>query len=786
MVAGLAVAHHFAVIPFSPLIWCALAVTVVAALQPGRFSFLFALTTLFFCWGTAALQPFIPPAPPASDVSRYVSETPVVVEGVIDRRPVHDERGASLQLKAEWVVSDQTLHEVSGDLLLRVKEGGGDFLTGDRIRFIARLKVPEAYGLPGEFDYRRYLAYRGVSATAFLQRTADVVLIRQATAFPVQRYFDRIAARLGSYIGQRYPEEGKILRALLIGDCGGISERTQEAYTLAGVNHILSISGFHVGVIALTMYGLLLRLFARCQWLACRLNLRRCALVATIPPVIFYLFVSGAAPATVRSVLMIIFCTLALVLEREIDPLNSLVAAAFFILLGAPQLLFDISFQLSFIALWGILVLTPPLLAPFKVLENRALRMTLALLMTSLAATVATLVPVVYLFHRASVAGIVSNFLVVPLLGYGAVVSGFVALMLIPLAPWAADPFLACAAWTVRVADGAVNAFARIPALPLHAVSQGSLTVFFVLLFVITFSNGRYRVVASVLGAVCLVLMNWPSFSSARAKTLQITFLSVGQGEASLITFPDGKRMLVDGGGNPQGGGMDVGKRLLAPALWSMGVTSLDYLVATHDHPDHIGGLGYIASVFPIGEFWEPDFTSGSEQYGALKGILRRNKVPVRRITSESGPMHIGGCKIEPLAGGEPGNSAGRPDMNDASLVFRLSYGGSAILFTGDIGRAVEERLLSTPERLRCSILKVAHHGSRHSTTSAFLDAASPRIALISAGKGNAFGLPAQETLDRLDRRGIGVYRTDRDKTIRIECDGRQEVVKSFADGHFH
>jgi len=785
MVGGLVSAHHFDIL-LSPrsLPWL-LAVALAALFLKTRIPFLVITGALFFVWGTATLRPLLAPVYPPHHIARFATEAPVIIEGIIATRPEAVEGGLRLVLDVDGIFRGKTASYTTGRLLVYVREGRGTFLTGDRVRFQARVSRPQQFGLPGEFDYPRHLAYRQIHATASVRSADDILLVREAAAYPVQRWFDRLAADLGDFIGSSAPAGGGVLRALLVGQRGFVSTTTEDLYARAGVNHILSISGFHIGVIALTIHYLLFRLLSRSEFLALRLNLRSTVLLATLPPVVFYLFVAGLAPATVRSVVMIALVTLALVLERETDPLNTLTAAAFGILLCNPQALFDISFQLSFLAIWGILVLTPLCMAPFSGVREGMAKKALLFASVSVAATIVTLLPVVYTFHRASVAGLIGNFVAVPLLGYGAVVTGFTALPLINLFPDAAALLLGIAAWLVRASDTLITLVAEIPPLPMRSATLADLSVLYLALLGLSLiKTERLRYALCALAGFLVMMFHLPAGADSPGP-LTVTFFSVGQGEATLVTFPNGRRMLVDGGGSPHEGGMDVGRQLLAPALWSMGVDRLDVVVLTHPHPDHVKGLLPLAELFPIGEFWESGVAVPVGHHAELRRILAARGVPVRFVSSATSPVIIGGVRIEPLAPASRPPAVPATDQNDDSLVFRMTHGSFSMLFTGDIGHDVEERLLADSARLRCTVLKVPHHGSRHSSSPRFLNAAAPRLALISAGARNSFGLPSAETISRLHERGIRVCRTDLDGSVQIASNGNGYTVKTFSDGHF-
>ncbi|WP_243371269.1 DNA internalization-related competence protein ComEC/Rec2 [Geotalea sp. SG265] len=786
MIAGLLLAglHALSVPPqfLLPLLLGAL----LAVFLPVRFPFLLIVSLLFFCWGNLSLTNLLQPQFPPNHITLFASEQPVTVEGVVDGRPEATDKGWRISIQAERLYRTGQSVTVSGKILLFAGGGRPEVATGDRVRFVSRLHRPRNYGLPGEFDYVRHLALKGIYATAFVLDGDDLVLVLAKVGHPLQRFIDDAAAGMGSFIGTAVPsEEGAILRALLLGERGFVPPSLEAAYAATGVNHILSISGFHVGIIALFIFHLLLGICRNSQFLALNFNLRKSLLIVTLPLIVFYLLLSGTAPATARSVIMITAWALALMVEREVEPVNSLLLAATLILAVAPGALFDVSFQLSFVALWGIIVLTPIFMGPFSRFNGRGIvHMLLLFTAASLAAICATLFPVAFYFHRVSFTGLIGNLVIVPLMGYGAVVLGFTALAFIPVFPFFAKLLLVAAAFLVNISNHFVLLLSNIPALPLLNPDRLDLTMFYFLLAVLTFASSRQIKIACSVAAAVAVAGNSLLFKMPDKGLLQITFFSLGQGESSLVRFPDGKTLLVDGGGSFREGGMDVGERLLAPALWSMGITAIDYMVMTHPHPDHIQGLLYIADNFKVGEFWEGRSAGDdSDYYRTLKAIIGRRRVPIHHFGATD-HLEIGGARLEFLWPdiSEHANSS----LNDRSLVFRLVFARGSILFTGDIGKEVEKQLAGSSGS-KSIVLKVPHHGSRYSSSPEFLQAVSPEIAVIAAGYGNSFHLPADETLARLKRQHVAIYRTDWDGTIQLVYDqDRGTFVPRRQNWHFN
>ena len=750
----------------------------LSCLIRNRTPFIICCALFFLAWGLSALTPWKTPDPSSVTIALKASRKPLTIEGIVRSRPTVSASGSSLVIRTERVFRDMNPEQVSGDMLLYIGEGDVTAARGDRIRFISRLTVPQRLGLPGEFDYPRYLAFQGVSAIGRVATKDDLVLMRGAAEDSLLRRIDGIAVRLGDFMRAAEPDTSvsSVMTALLIGDQKRIPVPLSDAYTRAGVNHILSISGFHVGIIGYCIVMFVLFLATRSEYLAVHFNLRRTVVLLSLPTMLFYLFLTGAAPATARSVIMLAALVLALYAERETDPVNVLLLAAFLLISLHPPDLFDISFQLSFLALWGIVVFVPPIMACFKSVERAWLRTLIQFVAASCAASCVTAIPVLSAFNMASLNGIFSNFLMVPLLGYGAVLTGFCALPLVYIYPQAATALFWIAGRMVELSNWLILKFAQLPVLRFYGITARDMLLSILFMCSVTFLRpGRLKKSLCCLLPSVAILIHLISHPGGDGR-LHITMLSVGQAESLLIRMPDSTTMLIDGGGYLHDTGRDFGERVLAPALFKLGVQRIDYLVLTHSHPDHIGGMPYLARRLPVGVLWEAGSGGVGPQYEQLRKTLAEAGTPVRQLKIGDEIVLSGSVRFKVLSPPEHKRAAlsvNDMGMNEDSLVLRLAYGDFSMLFTADAGIPSEEAMLASGAGLRSTVLKVGHHGSRHSSSPEFLRRVSPRAALISAGRNNNFGLPSPVTIKLLERSGVTTYRTDRDGTINLLTDGR-------------
>jgi len=257
---------------------------------------------------------------------------------------------------------------------------------------------------------------------------------------------------------------------------------------------------------------------------------------------------------------------------------------------------------------------------------------------------------------------------------------------------------------------------------------------------------------------------------------LRVTFLDVGQGDAAIVDLPDGRAMVIDGGGQV-GASSDIGARVLAPALRARRRHAVAVAALSHPHPDHFLGLpGGLARV-RVGEVWDTGQGAREGLGGAYAAFLAR--APIVLPATTCGARTLGGARVEVLAPC-PGPRDDR-GANDNSLVIRIGLGSRSILFTGDAERDAERELLAAPERLAADVLKVGHHGSRTSSSPDLLAAVRPSVAVVSTGARNRFGHPHPATLAALAARGVRVLRTDVVGSVVVETDGAWLRVRSEA-----
>ncbi len=667
---------------------------------------------------------------------------------------------------------------------------------GDLIEATLLPRPPPSYFNPGGFRYDAYLAHRDVVAVATLDAGAD---LRRLTpgGNPVLRrvYAWRERIRRQIVAGLEGPAEA-ILLAIVIGENGYLTAHIRDDFMASGTTHILSISGSHLGLVALVVFGAVRRAVVRlpAALLLALGNLgwtpRRVAAAATIPPVVFYALLAGGQVATIRSLVMILVYLAAVLLRRPDDLLNALGLAALGILVFDPLALFEISFQLSFVSVtlialaleWQERVTPRADPAPDAQPDPGRARLlrwaarARGALLLALAATAGTAPLVAYHFNQIAWVGLFANLIVVPFAGILIVPLGLIAALAglvvgaetLPLAGW--NQFLADAFYAT------VRAFAAFPGAELH-VGSGSLLTLALLMAAVVWILRSPRVtrfgwgvalLAICLPAVWLAGQSWRPFDGK----LRAAFLDVGQGDAAVVRFPDRTSMVIDGGLRWRD--FDLGRIVVGPYLWDHGIRRIDYLVATHPQADHIGGLIYLLERFSVGEVWENGTIRDSPLAEGFRDEIRARRLAHRTISRDPIGEGIGLARVRIL---NPDSGFSPAGENDRSIVLKIEYGGFSVLLTGDIERGAEQAI-AAPE-IRSTLLKVPHHGSRTSSTAAFLDAVAPEAAVISVGRRNVYGHPAPEVVAAYEARGARLYRTDRDGAILVETDGKSWRVRA-------
>jgi len=304
--------------------------------------------------------------------------------------------------------------------------------------------------------------------------------------------------------------------------------------------------------------------------------------------------------------------------------------------------------------------------------------------------------------------------------------------------------------------------------------------------FSLTKLGHGWKFLTAVSGSLVIIfagLIVFHPFSSPRPDgRLHVEFLDVGQGDSAFITFPNGKTMLVDGGGRvnfrEEGDAFEpdvprIGEMVVSEFLWERGISKIDLIVATHADADHIQGLVDVVKNFWVGEAVFGSIENDADELKELVAVLDRTAVPKNTVTAGTS-MEVEGVRIEVI---NPFENRNRSDNND-SVVLRLTYGDISFLLTGDIERKAEEMILLTNADLRSTVVKVPHHGSRSSSTQAFVDAVNAEYAVVSVGKRSSFGHPHPEVVDRW--KTSTVMTTGENGTISFSTDGKALELSTF------
>lgn len=624
--------------------------------------------------------------------------------------------------------------------------------VGDRWTFAGRLSRPRGPDNPGGFDAQAYWARRGIFATYHAESARPC---GPDPAFRAPQWLDRMRMRLLAGLGTGLsPDRSALFGSLALG--GGaapVDQGTAQAFRRLGLSHLLAASGSQVGLLAGLLYAIARRLGARAGWAA----------VWTAPWLVLYWLLTGAPASMTRATIMGLVALAGLGMARRTVPFATLWLTGWVMLLAEPGCLFDVGFQFSWLASYALtrlggLMRAHALPGPAWLWGPLLVPVVAWMWVSPLQVSV---------FHTWSWLALPANWLAAP--------------MILVLTPWGLGLAGVGAVWPpvaqlvspvsnalLGVLETLVGTMAALPGLERSASGWpwwGLLACYGALGLGMRHPRGA---IACALVALMALVAPPPR------SPLELSFLSVGQGDALVIHAPGDRWILVDAG--PADENNDAGAAVVLPFLRRAGCNRLDLVVASHAHQDHIGGLPAVMRALPAVAAWDAGQTEPAGCNQALLAGYLSLGVPWR-VARPGLVWDADGLRLRVLA-----PWPGRHTVNDGSIVMRLDYGRFSALLTGDAETVSETAMRRAGVPLAATVLKVGHHGSATSTSPAFLAAVRPALAVVSVGRHNRFGHPVGAVMGRLRASGAAIARTDLAGCVRVRTDGRSWAYTTGAD----
>ncbi len=730
-----------------------------------------------------------------SHLSFYNDRGTVEIKGVVATDPEVRDKTTHLPLSVNEVRMDEEWREVSGEALLFVPRYPA-YAYGDELLVTGKLETPPQLD---DFDYTDYLAHQGIYSTMLYPR---VEVLGTGKGFKPLELVYSLRNRLSQALAEALPEpQASLAQGMVLGKRGTIPSSLEDDMTRSGTAHLLAISGLHLGILAGMLLSLGIWLFGRRHgtyiWL-------------TLGVIWLYVLITGMHPPVIRGAIMASLFLTAELLGRQRSAFTALAFAAAIMVGISPQILWQAAFQMSFMAMAGLIFIFPPLRALGRKAVNAMLgedRMVVppANFITdsfgvTLGAILAVWPLVAHYFGIVSFTAPLATFLVLPVLP-GVIITGVLAggigLIALPVAQviaWLAWLFLS---YFVLV----VNVFAAFPLafLEVGSINTGVIAGYYLALGLALWFYSHHRR-ASTLTAESRSRLRWGVTKTAdlvlrlpvkwvippllvlailvsvTAATmpddkLHVSFFDVGEGDAILVRRGS-QEVLIDGGPSPQAIGLGLGKQM---PFWDR---TIEMVILTHPHADHLTGLVEVLQRYQVGQVLYAESDYQSPLYDEWLSLIKNTRCTIAQVGQE---IDLGrGAIVQVLNPQYPPLSGTESDVDNNGVVLRLSLGKISFLFTADIFWEAEFDLTRCRAGLSSTVLKVAHHGSDTSTTEEFLDAVDPRLAVVSTGGDSSSAHPAPEVVGRLEGklRAEDVYRTDEHGTIEFITDGERLWMK--------
>jgi len=714
------------------------------------------------------------------------------IKGMVARDPEVRDKSTHLYLSSAEIKLEEGWHEVEGTALIFVPRYPA-YEYGDVLSVSGKLETPPQLN---DFDYKGYLAHQGIYTITYYP---EIEILERGKGFKPLEWVYSLRNHLAQTMSAVLPEpQASLAQGIILGIRGNIPLSVKTDFTRTGTTHLLAISGLHLSIIAGILLSVGIWLFGRRHYIYIWLALGTIWL---------YALITGLHPPIVRGAIMASLFLTAELLGRQRSAITALTFAAAIMVGISPYILGDAAFQLSFLAMTGLVFLFPI----FQALGRKAVRATLGedgalasiatissdCLSATMGAVIAVWPVVAYYFGIISFAGPLATFLALPALpgiivtGVLTGVLGFIALPAAQVIGWLTWLFLS---YILLVVGGL--AASSLSFIEVGSVDTILIWIYYLVLAAAVFFSRKTNLMTKattqlksavsksfnrasglpkkwvLLPLLLIAILVSGTAATAPDDNLRISFLDVGQGDAILIQQGN-QQILVDGGPSPQAISLELGNQM---PFWDR---TIDMVVLTHPHSDHLTGLVEVLHRFRVKQVLCPDSDYESPLYDEWLRLIEAKNI--QQTTAQAGQqINFGKAVIKVLNPGTTPLTGTESDADNNGVVLRLSRDDVSFLLTADIRQEVEFKLTADRAELHSTVLKVAHHGSDTSTTPQFLAVVNPHLAVISVGADNKFGHPSDEVLDRLKEKlnTEDIYRTDKHGTIEFTTDGESLWVE--------
>jgi competence protein ComEC len=754
------------------LIYVAIILGLIAIFFHFRFIHLFLPTilTLIFVLGMISIY---------HSLTRFEPNHLVVVgtkkvesfRGWISRAHYRKDGNHQYIMELTAVERDSQWQPASGKILLKQRLLSGKLNYGSTIMIFGSPDMPPLPSNPGEFNYRRYLQMNNIYFQFYLNDEQDYMILQDVRGSTWQHYIiqpvrNKIITILNNTVP---PPTVDVLKALILGERQDIDRPIMESFQKSGVIHVLAISGLHVGFILL----IFLMIFSI-------LNLRyRLKIILTLVFLFIFVVLVDFKVPVLRASIMATIYFLAELTERRGNSMNIIGLAGLLILAFDPKQLFQAGFQFSFVAVGSILYGYPRL---SKLLPRPGQYQWASVFnkfighpfIVSFAAVLGT-TPLTWCYYGTFQLGaLFINLLIIPAIGL-LLITAFILIVIGALGFGFVDGLGILLHKFFMGILTVIQFFSSLPMVQIDLPNPPFITILILSLAIFLFfklDNIR-RIIYPIFLLLFLILIF--AFPNRNNETLQVTFVNVRQGDGAIIQFPNQSVMVVDAGENNPA--LNAGERYMLPLLEYYNINRIKYMVGTHAHSDHIGGISTILKKVKVDTLVLPDYPDESMLYSNILKTAKNKNIPILFKKRGDFLYPDTGCRVyilHPFGPYLEKHAQSGHEVNNSSIVMKIQYAETAFLLTGDLEMDAEQWLLNYNSFLRADVLKVGHHGSKTSTSEEFISLIQPDYSVISVGRFNNFFHPSRRTVERLIANQAHPFRTDYFGAVFFQSDGKK------------